>query len=64
MELSNHKIIEVHISTIKKGDTVLCKDGFVRTIGANNIKYDSFMGHSLFGDSYKSGTEKVKKVLI
>jgi hypothetical protein len=64
MELSNYKIIDVHISTIRKGDTIQCKDGFVRTVGANNIKKGGFMGDSIFGDSYKLGTEQVKKVLI
>jgi len=60
---SNQKIIEVHISEIKTGDLVKCKDGFIRTIGKNNINYNSFMGYTLFGDSYKLGREKVQKVL-
>ena len=58
------EIKEVHIKTIKVGDTVLCKDGEQRTICKNNISYGGFMGTSIFGDSYKSGYEKVKKVIF
>jgi len=55
-------IIEVHISEIRVGDTIICLDGYERTVGPQNIKKDKFMGVTLFGDSYKLGTIKVKKV--
>jgi hypothetical protein len=64
MELQQYPTTEVHISTIKKGDTIIHVDGFVRTVCQNNIKEDKFMGRSLFGDSYKSGHRLVKKILI
>lgn len=64
MELNQFPTKEVHISTIKSGDTIIHVDGHVRTVCKNNIKNDSFMGKSLFGDSYKLGHTLVKKILI
>jgi len=54
-------IKEVHISEIKSGDTIF-HDGKVRTVCNSNIKNCSFMGKSLFGDSYSSGHKLVSKV--
>lgn len=54
---------QVHISTIVNGDTIICRDGLIRTVGRNNIKRDSFMGLTLFGDSYNLGTILVDKIL-
>jgi hypothetical protein len=34
----------------------------MKTVSGNNIKRCSFMGVSLFGDSYKSGNQQVIKV--
>ena len=59
----NKKIVEVHTSTISIGDTIICNDGFERTIGKGNIKRDSFMGVSIFGDTYLLGRLPVKKVI-
>lgn len=56
-------IKQVHISTIVNGDTIICRDGLIRTVGRNNIKRDSFMGLTLFGDSYNLGTILVDKIL-
>lgn len=53
----------VHISEIKPGDVIICPDGVDRTVGKNDIKENSFMGRSIFGDSYHSGYKKVKKVV-
>lgn len=55
-------IIEVHISEIRPGDTILHTDGKIRTVCRNNIHKDSFMGVSLFGDTYWLGTVPVKKI--
>ena len=63
MDLSKFKIIEVHISTIKNGDTILHADNKVTTVCNNNIKR-GFCGITLFGDSYRSGTVLVKKIII
>jgi len=48
----------VHISTIKAGDTILF-DGDIKTVSPNNIKKCEFMGTSLFGDSYHMGYKPV-----
>lgn len=48
---------------IKIGDTILCKDGNLRTVCVNNISY-GFMGLCLFGDSYRLGQERVNKVIL
>ena len=52
---------QVHISDIKAGDTVM-HGGHMKTVSGNNIKRDTFMGTSIFGDSYRSGHDKVTKV--
>jgi hypothetical protein len=54
----------VHISTISVGDTIISKDGFMRTICKSNLGGDSFMGKTINGDSYKSGHELVQKVFF
>jgi hypothetical protein len=53
----------VHISTIRVGDTVKCKDGHMRTIGKNNLG-NGFCGHTIFGDSYRMGTQPVEKIIF
>lgn len=56
--------VEVHISQIRPGDTILHTDGEVRTVCRSNIRVDNFMGITLFGDSYRLGTIPVKKLPI
>lgn len=56
--------VEVHISEIRPGDTILHLDGKIRTVCSNNIKRDGFMGISLFGDTYRLGTIPVKKLIL
>jgi len=63
MDLSKYKIEEVHISTIKSGDTIIFNDGKITTVCNNNIKR-GFFGITLFGDPYRSGTILVKKIII
>jgi len=63
MDLSKYKIIEVHISTIKSGDTILHTDNKITTVCNNNIKR-GFFEITLFGDSYRSGRVFVKKIII
>lgn len=53
---------EVHISQISAGDTVE-HGGFIRTVDKEYIKRGGFCGDTLFGDSYRSGTIPVKKVV-
>lgn len=54
-------IDEVHIDDIVHGDTVIHK-GEMKTVSGTDIGGDKFMGKSIFGDSYKSGHELVKRV--
>jgi hypothetical protein len=63
MDLSKYKIVDVHISSIKSGDTILHTDNKITTVCNNNIK-SGFCGITLFGDSYRSGTIQVKKIII
>jgi hypothetical protein len=60
----NHTITETHISQISIGDTIISKDGFMRTITKQNLNFSSFMGNSINGDSYQLGTQLVKKVIF
>lgn len=55
--------IKVHISQIKRGDTVLHNDK-MRTVCKTDIKHSSFMGTTLFGDSYNLGYKLVAKILF
>jgi hypothetical protein len=50
---------KVHISRVRPGDVVVCSDGHDRTIGAKDIKRGGFLGTTLWGDSYRSGTRLV-----
>jgi hypothetical protein len=50
----------VHISSIREGDMVEV-NGHLKTVGRGNLKYDKFMGLSLFGDTYRLGTILVTK---
>lgn len=57
------KEINVNIRDIKAGDTVK-HNGEILTVTKQNLSYDSFMGVSLFGDSYCLGRKPVTRVLI
>jgi hypothetical protein len=57
------RIKEKHIGEITKGDLVLCSDGIIRTVTANNIKKCAFMGITIFGDSYALGNKPVQVVI-
>lgn len=59
-----YRIKEVHISTIRAGDTVVLADGLTHTVCKKDITYDRFMGICLFGYNYKCGHEPVKKAII
>ena len=57
------EIQQVHITEISIGDTIVCRDGNLRTVGKGNIKIGS-MRRTIFGDSYNLGTLLVTKVLF
>jgi len=63
MSTKNYKTIGVHINNISAGDTII-HDDKMRTVCNNNMKYCSFMGKSIFGDSYMSGHKTVEKVIF
>lgn len=56
------KTKDVHVSTIKAGDIVHWQ-GQWRTVDPEYIKSGGFMGASIFGDNYRSGTLPVKKAV-
>lgn len=53
----------VHIDDIKPGDVVF-HDGKIMTVNDKDLKKGGFMGTTLFGDSYRSGSKKVELVVI
>jgi len=61
--IAQYKTEQVSISKIRIGDTVIHED-VVTTVGRENIKYCSFMGMTIFGDSYRSGHKLITRVLI
>lgn len=54
-------MLEVHISEISAGDTIK-HNGVDMTVCKKDIKYCSFMGISIFGDTYQSGHKPVLKI--
>lgn len=59
----NYTIVPTHIDEIRAGDTVEI-NGVLKTVGRNNIKAGGFCGTTLWGDSFKSGRELVRKVVF
>ena len=53
------RVVEKHVSEVRVGDEIWF-DGHVRTVCKKDIGRDPFMGSSVFGDSFKLGTEPVK----
>lgn len=57
------KTREEHIDAIKVGDTILHNDKLV-TIGIKDIKDSTFLGRTVFGDSYCLGYKLIIKVNV
>ncbi len=55
------KITKVHIDSIEIGDTIM-HNGSMKTVCSSNLKKGGFMGTSIFGDSYSSGSRLIQKV--
>ena len=55
--------IPTHIDNIRAGDIIL-HDNKEQTVCHKHIKRNSFMGITIFGDSYHLGTKPVMKKLI
>lgn len=53
----------VHISQIRTGDTIILRNGNITTVNSQYIKYDNFIGITLYGDSFNSGTILIKRVI-
>lgn len=62
-EFKGEKVEEVGMYRINPGDAILCDDGEFRTVCESNIGYDSFMGYTIFGNSYMSGYQKVVRAI-
>lgn len=54
MKRNDYTIEKRHINDIQPGDTVL-RAGELWTVTSGDIKDDTFMGRTLFGDSYNLG---------
>lgn len=58
-----YTIVPTHIDQIRVGDTVEI-DGVLKTVCRGNLKFGGFHGTTLWGDSFKSGYELVRKAVI
>jgi len=56
-------INSVHISEIKSGDAII-HNGEMVTVCNATLKKSTFMGITIFGDSYSLGYKLVKKVFF
>ena len=61
--MTNYITEKTHISNINVGDTIM-HNGEMKTISGNNLKRDSFMGTTLFGDSYHIGYKLVDRIIF
>ncbi len=55
--------ISVHKDLVIPGDLIEV-DGKMRTVSQQNIKNDSFMGRTIFGNSYAIGYQPVTKFIF
>lgn len=53
----------VEASDIKHGDTIVCKDGGIRTVEKKYIT-NGFLGLCIFGYPYGNRKERIEKVLF
>ena len=58
----NYVVTPTHINLIQPGDTVEI-DGQLKTVSRDVIG-QGFMGKTLWGDSYRLGTQLVRRVAI
>lgn len=57
----NVVITDVDKELIRVGDTIY-HDGKLQTVSPGDIRRGGFMGLTIFGDSYRLGRQKVKRV--
>lgn len=58
----SHTLKATHIDEIRVGDVVEF-DGHLRTVGKDNLKHGGFLGTTLWGDSFASGSIMVMRVI-
>ena len=56
-------VVHVHKNRIVAGDVIVCPDGKERTVCQADIRYSSFMGVTIFGNSYHGGHKLVPRVM-
>jgi hypothetical protein len=57
-------IVHVHKNRIVAGDVIVCPDGKERTVCQKDIRTNSFLGVTIFGDSYHGGHKLVPRKVI
>jgi hypothetical protein len=55
-------IVHVHKDRIVTGDVIVCPDGKECTVCQKDIRYNSLMGVTIFGDSYHGGHKLVPRL--
>ena len=61
--MQKYKEVLININNIKQGDTIK-HNGVLTTVCKKDIKYCSFIGYTIFGDSYKCGYKPVIKIIL
>lgn len=64
MKVSEVKTVKTHKDNIRRGDVIVCTDGYLRTVCNKDISKGGFMGTTIFGDSYKLGTVLIDKAIF
>ena len=62
MSAFSFKIVEVDKESILHGDAIE-HNGVIQTVSRSDIIRNNFTGLTIFGDSYRLGRQKVKKVV-
>lgn len=57
-------IAHLHKNQIIAGDVIVCPDGKERTVCQKDIRGNSFLGVTIFGDSYHAGHKLVAKRIV
>jgi hypothetical protein len=56
------RVVHVHKDRIIAGDVIVCPDGRERTVCQGDIRYNSLMGVTIFGDSYHAGHKLIPRI--
>lgn len=55
--------VPTYIGKIRVGDLVR-HQGLIKTVCGKDLRFDRFIGATLFGDSYRSGVKPVTKIIL